>query len=214
MNKKKNKKPQKLRGCWLAMFDRYKYRDFDGKGITDVQTCFNSLLLNWFLKKQEICSVPSSQCVEKHAVFLLDEAEKTVALDGVDPTIIRVKAIDKAIAELGILTVKKLNEKNDVILNVHVMISTRTLTSKETEFVQDVFEAEVDDDYDAIPILVISVPICNEVTEAKKDKIQDYCIRKLRESFRKKAINDGLEDTGFRYSKLEKIKDYFVQISI
>jgi hypothetical protein len=214
MNKKKSKKPQKLRGCWLSMFERYKYRDFDGKGITDVQVCFNSLLLNWFLKKQEVGSVPSSQCVEKHAVFLLDEAEKTVALDGVDPTVIRVKAIDKAIAELGILTVKKLNENNDLFLNVHVMISTRTLTSKETEFVQETFEAEADDDCDAIPILVISVPICNEITEAKKDKIHDYCVRKLRDSFRKSAINEGLEDTGFRYGTIEKIKDYFVQISI
>lgn len=212
---KKEKKVKNLTGCWAGMYERYRFNDFDGQGLTPVQSRVNKMLFDWLADKELCCTCPSTDVAERYMVDLLARANKEHALDGVDPSVLRTSALDGALSELTILTVKEIKEnKGDFFLNVHAIISTERLTELEVSCLETCFGAEYSEEFDAITFLAISVPICNEINENKKERLQDFCVRKTREILHRHLLLENNADTGFRYGLKNRILDYITQVTI
>ncbi|MND12181.1 hypothetical protein D3C87_378370 [compost metagenome] len=213
------KKQKKLNGCWLAMYERYKFNSLDNQDLTDVQARFNVLLYDWFLNKQGYNSVPSSAMVENNAVNLMEQANKESEMDGIDPDAIRASFIDGAIRNLTLLTVKEIVENQEngekaPFLKVHAVISTSRLTKMEICCLESCFNVEENDDLDALSVFLISVPLCGAFTEEKKEKVQDFCVRKMRSLLQIFLVENHRVETGFKYRLVHKILDFFIKNQI
>jgi len=126
---------------------------------------------------------------------------------------------DHVIKEMDYLPIKtEQDEKGELLpypyLKIYGIISVNGINKTERNWIEKCFNAPFDDNYGAITVLLMSVPISNDISEQKQEKINKYCQRIARNVFKRFMMKEHGLSTGFNYKIKDKIMDYILDGSI
>lgn len=204
---------------WRDMYDKYKIQ----KGLSrfsgnERHRIFNNLLLNYLFECQENQYLPSKDVMDIKAGALHGESENILALGDVEKDRLDIHKMDIALQQMSFAPIQTdHDERGDLeqpFLCVFGLVSIKGLTKNERLYICDCFKADYNQDYDAINIVLMKVPLCGAISEEKQDRINAYCLRVARmvlDEYLKREIN---QSTGFKYPIWQKIKDKYLDSTI
>lgn len=206
-----------LQHQWKHLYDNTKYHRKLSKFENNKRhQIFNNLLLNYLFECHENKWLPSKDKMEKVATKFLEETEKKLYMGEYDKNRLCVKKIDESFMQMTFAPIlTDHDEEGDLeatFLIIYGIISVRSLTKPEVEFVESCFghNYEFDKEFDAIKIRLMQLPVSiDNITESKQDEINAYCLRVCRSVFKEYAKKEKNMDTDFKYTLMEKCKDYF-----
>ena len=202
---------------WKNIYDNTKYhRKLSKHEKNDRHKIFNNLLLEYLYEAQKNKYLPSKDKMEQIGSKLLEEAENKLYLGDADLKRFSPEKMDAALQQMSYAPILTDHDEQGILevtyLIVFGIVSIKGLTPLEKDFLLSSFEddAEFDKEFEAIKIRLMQLPVSiDNITEDMQDKINAYCLRFCRNYFNKVLIRERGLDTRFKYTFIEKVKDYF-----
>jgi hypothetical protein len=217
--KKEKKKYIKLKNEWQKHFDGLKFDEKLSKNKNKYHDIYNKSLRSFLVECQEKEFFPSKDYMTNFCQELQTDIKKQISLNGADVDRKDYNLIDLSIDNMDFTeatfthTEDGEQYKNGGRLVIFGLIPVKSLTENEIGLINRCFlnDGKINDYF--LTVTLIDVIFSGSMTENKMDKIKSYIKRVAREKFNKFA-NDNNEDTGFKYSRIQKLKDSWLDSGI
>lgn len=210
---------KKLKREWQALYTQYHFHPQLHDEQSKLHYTFNYLLKGYLYEAQLKDFLPSVKYLESKCAELWRRAEREKNSGVIDPDRVDQEKVKKSILEGQFLPVTTdHNEKGEKLpfpyLKGRLIMTVGHLSQKEMEILELGLGAAYDENFDALNLLIISVPITKPITDESELKIAEYC-RRIALSTMKTffEIND-LGDFDFSYPLKQKLKDFLINRAI
>lgn len=167
---------------------------------------YNQLLFSKIHNLQEYKVHLGSIDFETLALEIFSESEREVSLRGVDSDSLRYSCMDKAIGNMDYLPAM-IDDNGVPRLKIIGMISSKSLTSREIEFLTDLFKGEVDSHNFSINITSLNYAHPQLRNENSLQYIYKACTNFARSKLSDSALEFDISP--YKYSIYNKIVDKF-----
>ncbi|MGD1524443.1 hypothetical protein [Vibrio owensii] len=216
---KSNEIYKKLKREWQALYTQYHFHPSLQKEQSKTHYTFNYLLKDYLYEAQLKDFLPSVKYLETKCAELWRRAEREKNSGLIDPDRLDQARIKQTVLEGQFLPVTTDHDESGEklpypYLKGRLIMTVGYLSQTEMQVLEEALGASYDENFDALNLLAISVPITKPLSDETELKISDYCKRIALLSIRDYVSSHKLGVFEFEYSLKQKLKDYILDRSI